>query len=156
MLLITPKRLRPVVVVLRSRFKALLVCGLIFASCNGLAEQGQFLAQLHAHTPAELSRVLDRAEKWSEMHDGYINQPIAVVLHGSEANAFLKENYLQYRSLVDQAAKLDAFNVVDIQICERWMGNNEVSRDQIPPFIDTVTYGPQRIKSLIKAGYQSF
>jgi intracellular sulfur oxidation DsrE/DsrF family protein len=145
-----------VAVALRSPFKILLVCGLLFVSCNSLSEEGRFLAQLHAHTPLELSRVLDRAEKWSEMHDGYVNQPIAVVLHGSEANAFLKENYAQYRSLVDQAAKLDAFNVVDIQICERWLGSNEISRDQIPPFIGTVIYGPQRIDNLIKAGYQKF
>ena len=156
MLLITPKHLQPAVVARRLRYKLVLLCGLLLANLNSYAESEHFLVQLHAHTPAELSRVLDRAEKWSEMHDGYVGQPIAVVLHGSEANAFLKENYSQYRSLVDQAAKLDAFNVVDIQICERWMGSNEVSRDQIPPFIDTVIYGPQRIDSLIKAGYQSF
>jgi len=156
LLLVILKPLLPAAAALLSRFKLIIIGGFMLASVMAFAEPEGFLAQINAHTPAELSRVLNRAEKWSEMHEGYISQPIAVVLHGSEANAFLKENYTQYRSLVDQAAKLDAFNVVDIQICERWMGNNEVSRDQIPPFIDTVNYGPERIKSLIRAGYQSF
>lgn len=155
-MLVILKPLLRVAVALLSRFKVIIAGGLMLTSAMAFSEPKGYLAQINAHTPAELSRVLNRAEKWSEMHEGYINQPIAVVLHGSEANAFLKENYTQYRSLVDQAAKLDAFNVVDIQICERWMGNNEVSRDQIPPFIDTVSYGPERIKHLIRAGYQSF
>jgi len=134
-----------------------------FVACLGLSislisfsETPHFIAQLHAHTPIELSQMLSRAEKWSEMHKGYVNQPIVVVLHGNEANAFLKQNYKQYKALVDQAAKLDAFNVVDIQVCERWMGSNEVARDQLPPFIETVVYGQSRIDELIRAGYQSF
>lgn len=156
MSLTTLKHPQPVDAALRSLFKCLIVCQLSCFSLLALSETERLLVQLNAHTPAELSRILDSAEKWSEMHDGYIDQPIAVVLHGNEAKAFLKQNYKQYQSLVDQAAKLDAFNVVDIQICERWMGSNEVSRDQLPPFIETVTYGPERIESLIQSGYQSF
>jgi intracellular sulfur oxidation DsrE/DsrF family protein len=156
LLLITLKHPLPAVVARLLPYKILIACLCLLTSVFALADSERLLVQLHAHTPAELSRVLDRAEKWSEMHDTYIDRPISVVLHGNEAKAFLKENYQEYRSLVDQAAKLDAFNVVDIQICERWMGNNEVSKDQLPPFIDTVVYGPARINELIESAYQSF
>jgi intracellular sulfur oxidation DsrE/DsrF family protein len=162
LLLVTLKRPQPVVVVRLSLFNSklawrLLLLGVfLMPSTTVFSEPPSLLAQIHAHTPAELSSVLARAEQWSEMHDAYIDQPIVVILHGSEAKAFLRQNYGQYRSLVDQAAKLDAFNVIDIQICETWMGSNEVVRDQLPPFIETVTYGPSRIKELINAGYQSF
>lgn len=133
----------------------LLSASLLFSSCV-YSEPKSLLVQIHAHTPAELSRVLARAEQWSEMHDAYIDQPIVIVMHGKEARAFLRKNYGEYRLLVDQAAKLDAFNVIDIQICETWMDSNEVFRNQLPPFIETVPYGPNRIDELIKAGYQRF
>lgn len=114
------------------------------------------MAQLSAHTPEELAEVLNRAEAWSKRFEDYASTPIAIVLHGNEASVFLKGNYARYQSLVDQAAKLDAFKVVDIQICERWMGNNGVHRNQLPPFVDTVPYGPGQERTLIEAGYQRF
>ncbi len=120
------------------------------------AEDGQFLAQLHAHSPQELASLLNKAEKWAAAKNAYPEHPIAIVLHGPEANVFIKKNYSQYKNLVDQAAKLDAFKVVDIKICERWMGFNNIKRNQLPPFLDTVPFGPAEEKRLIKAGYQSF
>jgi intracellular sulfur oxidation DsrE/DsrF family protein len=120
------------------------------------AQDGQFLAQLHAHTPEELASLLSKAENWAANKSAYPEHPIAIVLHGPEANVFIKENYSKYKNLVDQAAKLDAFKVVDIKICERWMGFNNVKRNQLPPFLDTVPFGPAEEKRLIKAGYQSF
>ena len=121
-----------------------------------VAEEQKFIAQLHANTPQELSALLDRAESWAKHATAYPKHPIAIVLHGPEANVFIKKNYGQYQSLVDQAAKLDAFKVVDIKICERWMGFNNIKRDQLPAFVDTVPFGPAEEKRLIKAGYQSF
>jgi len=145
----------PVVVARLLRFSLLLVFVFGWAHFS-VADPKHHIAQLHAHTPEELSAVLRRAERWSEQFESYPNTPIAVVLHGQEANVFLKQNYKKYRNLVDQAAKLDAFKVVDIQICERWMGSNNIQRDQLPAFIDTVPYGPAREQELIKSGYQSF
>lgn len=144
-----------VVVALLSRFNLISFIVLGLASVS-VADSDSHIAQLHAHTPEELSAVLKRAETWSQQFDSYPNKPIAVVLHGNEAKVFLKQNYKMYQGLVDQAAKLDAFKVVDIQICERWMGYNNVERNQLPAFIDTVPYGPGREEELIKAGYQSF
>jgi intracellular sulfur oxidation DsrE/DsrF family protein len=121
-----------------------------------IAEEQKYIAQLHANTPQELADLLDRAESWVSKATTYPKYPIAVVLHGPEANVFIKHNYAQYKALVDQAAKLDAFKVVDIKICERWMGFNKINRDQLPPFVETVPFGEAEEKRLIKAGYQSF
>jgi len=130
---------------------------LLLLMSNPVAAQEQkFVAQLHANTPQELADLLDRAESWAKQSKTYPKYPIAIVLHGPEVDVFIKKNYGQYQSLVDQAAKLDAFKVVDIKICERWMGFNNIDRDQLPPFVDTVPFGPAEEERLIEAGYQSF
>lgn len=154
-MLITLKQNQLVAVVRLLQFSFLLF-GLLVIQASVANTSDKQIAKLHAHTPEELSAVLARAEKWSSQFSHYPNTPIAVVLHGEEAKVFLKKNYKSYQALVDQAAKLDAFNVVDIQICERWMGSNGITKNQLPPFVDTVPYGPAREDELIKAGYQSF
>ncbi len=136
--------------------KNLLIVAISLFSLVGQAQDGQFLAQIHAHSPQELASLLNKAEKWAANKNSYPEHPIAIVLHGTEANVFLKKNYKEYKELVDQAAKLDAFKIVDIKICERWMGFNNVKRNQLPPFLDTVPFGPAEETRLIKAGYQSF
>jgi len=119
-------------------------------------QQGLMIGLLQANTPEDLQILLTRAETWSKNNNTYPDHPIPIILHGNEALAFVKDNYFKYQELVDQAAKLDAFNVVDIKICERWMGANKVSRNQLPAFIDTVSYGVDTEKELIKAGFQRF
>lgn len=116
----------------------------------------RFMVQIHAHTPDELNGILKRAQLWADKFETYPEEPIAIVLHGAEANVFVKSNYKMYKPLVDLAAKLDAFNVVDVRICERWMGNNNVQKGELPPFVETVPYGPAEKGRLIKAGYQEF
>jgi len=137
-----------------------LLCGpvllLLLVSNQVAAQEQKYVAQLHANTPQELADLLDRAESWAKQSKTYPKYPIAIVLHGPEVDVFIKKNYGQYQSLVDQAAKLDAFKVVDIKICERWMGFNNIDRDQLPPFVDTVPFGPAEEERLIEAGYQSF
>ncbi|MGR6872513.1 DsrE family protein [Pseudomonas sp. HK3] len=125
-------------------------------SSTSWAEPSSHIALLHAHTPEELAGILDQAEAWANTRSEYPDQPITIVLHGKEANVFVRQNYQMYRQLVDKAARLDAFNVVDIKICETWMGMNQVRRDQLPAFVDTVPFGPGEEKRLLKAGYQSF
>lgn len=150
------KHLRPVAVALRLLSN---LAGLLFMltlSGQTLAEPNNFIAQLHAHTPQELDALLTRAESWAQSSNHYPDQAVTIVLHGPEAHAFVKANYAQYQSLVDKAARLDAFNVVDIKICETWMGTNMIMRNQLPAFLDTVPVGTQEEKRLIQSGYQQF
>lgn len=134
---------------------SLIACSCLLFSFQ-IQAQEHFIGQLHAHSPTELSNLLDRAEHWSEKTPNYPENAITIVLHGPEAQAFVKDNYPMYRQLVDKAAKLDAFNVVDIKICETWMGMNQIQRSQLPAFVDTVPFGPAEENKLIKAGYQQF
>ena len=150
------KHLQPVVAVHHLPFNAFALMVCLGFSALSWAEPNTHIALLHAHTPEELSAILDQAESWADARDEYPSSPIAIVLHGQEANAFVKQNYPMYRALVDKAAKLDAFKVVDIKICEAWMGINQVRRDQLPAFVDTVPFGPSEEKRLLDAGYQRF
>lgn len=155
MWLLTRKPLQPVVAAHRLLFNAF-----VFAISLGVgplwADTNPYLALLQAHTPEELAGILDQAEDWANSRIDYPAQPIAIVLHGQEANAFVKRNYQAHQALVDKAAKLDAFNVVDIKICETWMGANQIPREQLPAFVDTVSFGPSEIERLLKAGSQKF
>lgn len=115
-----------------------------------------YIARLNARTPEELQDILFRAQMWAGQFETYPSRPISIVLHGSEAHAFVKRNYHEHKELVDMAAKLDAFNIVDVQICETWMGLNNVSRKELPPFLQIVPFGPAEESRLIEAGYQQF
>ncbi len=146
-------------------FKAVAFCPQLFlvaiislVSMTGLAEEGDgYVAKIEAHTPKEIRDILERAEVLvDESSDLSEVKPIALILHGKESAAFLRNNYDEYRDLVDLAAKLDAFDVVDVQICETWMRINDVDRSQLPAFVNTVPYGPREEKKLLGSGFIYF
>ena len=116
-----------------------------------------YVARIQAHTPEEVGSILNRAEDLMAQQDSYSQEkPIALILHGEEAQAFLRSNYGSHKELVDLAAKLDAFNVIDVQICETWMSMNKVDRSEIPAFINTVPFGPAAEQALKGSGYLYF
>jgi uncharacterized protein len=79
--------------------------------------------------------------------------PVVVVLHGDEAHAFIRSNYAANRTRVDTAALLDAHGVVDMKMCATWMRNNAITDQDIPPFIETVPFGPGEVTRLRNEGY---
>ena len=79
--------------------------------------------------------------------------PLVVILHGSEANAFVRGNYRQNKARVDLAALLDAHGYIDVRMCATWMRLNGIGEQDIPPFIETVPYGPGEVEKLREAGY---
>jgi len=78
------------------------------------------------------------------------------VLHGPEVEFFSTRNYAQYKDIVDQAARLDAFDVVDVKICQSMMEARGIERDDIPSFIEQVPLGPGEIERLVRQGYVVF
>lgn len=112
---------------------------------------------ISVHTREELKFLLDRAER-------FVREPrpvgradhIVLVLHGPEIEFFSRRNYEQYRDLVDQAARLDAFDIVDVKICQTMMRVRGVERDDIPAFIEQVPFGEAEIKRLAGEGYVYF
>jgi intracellular sulfur oxidation DsrE/DsrF family protein len=78
---------------------------------------------------------------------------IALVLHGPEIEHFRISSYGENKEIVDLAAKLDAFNVIDIKMCNTAMNMLEVDRQEVPAFIEIVPFGPAEIQRLQGQGY---
>jgi len=108
-----------------------------------------YLANIELHTTVELFNVLKRSQMLFD--DGEISQeaPVAVVLHGAEARAFLRQDYSEHKSLINLAARLTALGAVDIQVCEMWMGSQSLDANQLQPFVSVVPNGPGEIRRLI-------
>jgi hypothetical protein len=114
-------------------------------------------ADVALHTLAELKRLLEQAEKIANSETQYnTDEPIVVVLHGEEIKAFIRSNYRAHKALVDLAARLDAFNIIDVKACKRWMGANGIMVNELPPFVETVPIGLGERDRLEKAGYAYF
>ncbi len=114
-------------------------------------------ADVALHTLDELKKLLLQAEKIANGETQYnTDEAIAVVLHGEEIKAFMRSNYRTNKELVDLAARLDAFNVIDVKVCKRWMGANGIMANQLPPFVEPVPYGAGERDRLKKAGYAYF
>ena len=117
----------------------------------------EFLALVALHTLAELKQLLEQAEKIANGESQYnTNEPISVVLHGEEIKAFVRRNYRSNKALVDLAARLDAFNIIEVKACKRWMGANGIMENELPPFVEAVPFGAGERERLEKAGYAYF
>ena len=147
------------------RIWLLVVCCLFFPAA-GFAEgvsyikndQGLFVAEVELHTPEELKALFDRAESYLASNQDYNNKtsPIAVVLHGPEVRLFQRKNYDKFKGLVDQAARLDAYNIIDVRVCEIWMSVDNTTTSELPPFVETVPNGPKLEQDLLSDGYRYF
>ena len=81
---------------------------------------------------------------------------VILVLHGPEVEFFSISNYDRYKDIVDQAERLDAFDVVDVKICRKMMEIKGIPRNDIPSFIEQVPLGPAEVERLVGDGYVYF
>jgi len=111
-----------------------------------------FLLVLSLDDPDAVVGALERAERFYFKESANLEKysPIVLVIHGSEVCIFYKENYDIYKAVVDLAARLSAFNVVDIRVCETSAKGLGLDLDTLFPFVDTVTYGPAEVVRLIE------
>ncbi len=117
----------------------------------------RMMGQTQTHTAEELLELLSRAERIAAGLDEYTTtEPIALVLNGEEIDLFKRENYRRNKALVDLAARLEAFNIVDIKVCRYWMYQRGIDTRDLPPFVQTVPMADQEVKRLQKAGYVQF
>ena len=113
-------------------------------------EPNGYLARVLLNSPEDVNKALLRAEElFSSGKVGPGDKPMAFVLHGPEVKIFFKDNYEQYRSIVDLAAKLTAFNVVNVKVCRTRMRGMGERESTLVPFVGTVPYGPAEIKRLV-------
>jgi intracellular sulfur oxidation DsrE/DsrF family protein len=120
-------------------------------------EAPRLQAQIRLHTADELKELLVRAEELSQSMEEYPSkEPVAFVLYGEEIDLFRRSNYQSNQELVDLAARLEAYQVVDFKVCETWMGKNQISGEQLPAFLDRVHNGAEEANRLEASGYIYF
>lgn len=121
-------------------------------------DNGLYLARVLMHSPSEVQAALLRAK--TLLDQGLVDvddPPVAFVLHGPEVSIFLRENYEQYRDIVDLAAQLSAFKVVDVKVCRTRLGFLGETEQQLVPFVGTVPLGAAEVKRLLDdEGYVYF
>lgn len=108
--------------------------------------EGQYI-DIAPKTQAEIQLVLDTLDATINNNEANL-PPIVMMLHGDEAHRFLRSNYAANRSLVDQTAKLAAYNVIKVQICATWMGANQHDPSDLFPFVSTVPLGVAELERL--------
>jgi intracellular sulfur oxidation DsrE/DsrF family protein len=112
---------------------------------------------ISVHTEEALRVLFDRAGQLAEkLQPAGQEASIVLVLHGPEVEFFSTRNYDSYREIVDQAARLDALEIVDVKICQTMMKIHGVERDDIPSFIEQVPLGPAEVDRLVREGYVYF
>ncbi len=114
----------------------------------------RYLFVVADHTTEELKSLLLRADELARSGVADPNElDIALVIHGPTVGMFTEENYENNREMIDLVAKLDAFKVIDLKICEMSMSNMWVSSEQVPRFIESVPFAPDEINRLKNNGY---
>ena len=87
-------------------------------SGQSLIQPRVWSAQLASQAGLEPMQSLSQADRhWARApRAGGEDDSLVLVLHGPEVEFFAIRNYEKYRDIVDQAARLDAFEVVDVRI----------------------------------------
>lgn len=109
-----------------------------------------YLARIELDSPEDVEKALERAEQLfltGQVEKG--DEPLAFVLHGPEVAIFFRDNYKRYKKIVDLAARLAAFEVVEVSVCETQMGVLGREKEALVPFVGTVPFGPAEIDRLL-------
>lgn len=119
-------------------------------------DQSNYLAQIELHTISELHALLQRTD--TLFNEGQLDRqsPVVFVLHGDEGRVFMKDSYQMNKEVVDLAARLTAFQAVDIRVCETWMGSKGLDKTGLQPFVDSVPVGPAEVIRLIEEEQYSY
>jgi intracellular sulfur oxidation DsrE/DsrF family protein len=117
----------------------------------------KIVLDVSVHTIEGLRVLFDRAEELAMTPSpAGEDASLVLVLHGPEVEFFSIRNYARYKEIVDQAARLDAFDVVDVRICQTMIGALGIEQTDIPSFIEQVPYGPGEVERLSQEGYVAF
>ena len=113
-----------------------------------------YLFDISNHNIEELEALLKRAQEVTQLDSSnYGDLEIVMILHGPDIDWFTQQNYKRNLELVDLAKKLDAFDIIDMKVCETAMSARGVKREDIPSFIESVPYAPDEMRRLLQEGY---
>ncbi len=117
-------------------------------------ENKSYLFDVSNHSIEELEALLIRAEEVSQTHPAdFENLEIVMILHGPDIDWFTQQNYETNQKLIDLAARLDAYDVIDMKVCETTMQSRGVVPADLPNFIESVPYAPTEIRDRLQNGY---
>jgi uncharacterized protein len=117
-------------------------------------ENKSYLFDVTDHTIEELEALLVRADEVSQTHPkDFEDLEIVMILHGPDIDLFTSQNYAENKQLIDLASRLDAYDVIDMKVCEKTMSLRGVERQDIPSFIESVPFAPTEIKQRLQDGY---
>lgn len=120
----------------------------------GPDEQQAAVYDLSVHDLQEMQLLLERLDQLAQQPSPQSQSArIALVLHGPELKYFTIRNYAMHHELVDLAAKLDAFQVIEVKACNTMMRQLGLQEADMPAFIEIVPYGPNEIRRLVGTGY---
>ena len=113
-----------------------------------------YLFDVSMHSIEELEALLARADEVSQTHpQDFEELEIVMIIHGPDIDWFTHKNYEHNQKLIDLAAKLDAYDVIDMKVCERTMQKRGVDHNDLPEFIEPVPYAPATMEELLNEGY---
>jgi intracellular sulfur oxidation DsrE/DsrF family protein len=115
---------------------------------------GKYVVDVVLHSYEEIDQLLNKAEEHAlRPRPADQHAAIAIVLHGPEIDLFSIRNYQKYQSLVDKAARLDAYNIIDVKMCQTTMRKRGLRNQDVPGFIELVPYAPEEIEQLQQQGF---
>lgn len=117
----------------------------------------RYLYDISEHDIDDLKLLLQRADEITQAGGDNLDKlEIVMILHGPDIGWFTLDNYDDNKDLVDLAKKLDAFDIIDLKVCETTMKSMSIGRNQLPSFIESIPYAPDELNRLTREGYTHF
>ena len=114
-----------------------------------------YLARINLEKADQVYEALQRAEAYFQKNQQSNSKlsptvpPIAFVIYGPDVGIFFKENYSDFKPIVDLAARLSALAVIDIKVCQVSYEREGLDKSALLPFVTTVPFGPAEISRLL-------
>tara|TARA_R110001592_G_scaffold363392_1_gene687082 strand:- start:4339 stop:4794 length:456 start_codon:yes stop_codon:yes gene_type:complete len=123
----------------------------VSATAQGPAPgSARYVTDIELQDARQLSELLERAGQL--LLDGLATQDgapkVSFVLHGPVIRDLLRQNYGGNIQLVNLAASLSALQVVEVKVCQTWMGVNGVDAAELQPFVIPVNLAASEVERL--------
>ena len=113
-----------------------------------------YLFDVSDQNSGQIKELLNRAEQLSgsaPLEQSSTN--IVMVIHGPNVVLFDQKNYQKNKELVDLAARLEAFNIIDFKICQTAATMRGIESNSFHSFLEVIPIAPTEINRLVKKGY---
>ena len=121
-----------------------------------------YVARINLNKADQVFEALQRAEDFflnrqkPDLQDPEQVPPIAFVIYGPDVGIFFKENYSEFKPIVDLAARLSALEVIEVKVCQVSYEAEGLDSSTLLPFVSTVPFGPAEVNRLLVEKEYSF